>query len=145
MAKSTNVKTPTVATVVAPAVTTNDPVTLTVVVVDAKGQPTSGARVSIAPSDASTVTNSAGEAQFKLGTATKYDVTATYGSDTVTVPYYVTKNGATRLIVNPIYVKAIEKQLHPSTGYNPGLFITAGVGLGIIVVLVIIWRLFRRR
>jgi len=149
MAKSTNVKkipkSPTVAPVATTPVTTNDPITLTVVVVDAKGQPTSGARVSITPSNASDVTNGAGEVQFKLGTATKYDVVATYGSNTVTVPYYVTKNGATRLIVNPIYVKAIEQQLHPSPWYSSGLFMTAGIGLGIVVAFVILWRLFRRR
>jgi hypothetical protein len=149
MAKTTSVKSPAVKPTVTPTVTspvtTNDLVTLTVVVVDAKGQPTSGARVSITPSNASDVTNSAGEVQFKLGTATKYDVTATYGSDTVTVPYYVTKNGATRLIVNPIYVKAIEQQLHPSPWYSSGVFMTVGIGLGIVVAFVIVWRLFRRK
>ncbi len=117
---------------------------LTIVVVDAKGQPTAGAKVSIKPSDASEITNSAGEAQFTLGTATKYDVTASYGSNTVTVPYYVTKNGATRLVVNPIYVRAIEKQQHPSF-FSGGLLWGVGIGLVVIVVGVIAWRMFQTR
>lgn len=144
MAKSTNIKSSAVASTITAPITTNDSVTLTVVVVDAKGQPTPGARVSITPADASAVTNGAGEVQFKLGTAIKYDVTATYGSNTVTVPYYVTKNGATRLIVNPIYVKTIERQMHPSSWYS-SFFVTAGIVLAVFVVLAILWRLFRRR
>lgn len=145
MAKSISVKSPDVVSTVTSPVTTNDSVTLTVVVVDAKGQPTSGARVSIAPSNASDVTNGAGEVQFKLGTATKYDVTATYNSNTVTVPYYVTKNGATRLIVNPVYVKAIEQQLHPTPWYSSGFFVTASIVLVVVIILAVLWRLFRRR
>lgn len=135
--------------VVTPAVTTNSNVnnsgTLTIVVLDAKSQPVAGANVSITPSDASAVTNSAGEVQFKLGSATKYEVTASSGSNTVTVPYYVTANGATRLVVNPVYVKSVEAQLHQSSGFNHGFLTTAGVVIGIIIVVFVIWRLFRRK
>ncbi len=117
---------------------------LTVVVLDSKGSPAAGAQVSITPSDASAKTNSAGEVQFKLGTALKYDVTATVGSDTVTVPYYVTKNGSTRLVINPAYVKTVEKQLHPST-LSSTPFLVGGIVLGIIIVFIVIWKIFRRR
>ena len=139
MANSTTVKDSTATNI------TSNPITITVVVIDAKGQPASGARVSITPSDASGTTNNAGEVQFKLGTATKYDITASAGSTTVTVPYYVTKNGATRLIVNPVYVKSVEQKLHPSSWANSGLIIDVGIGLGIIVVLAVIWKLFFKK
>ena len=139
MANSTTVKDSTATNI------TSNPITITVVVIDAKGQPASGARVSITPSDASGTTNNAGEIQFKLGTATKYDITASSGATTVTVPYYVTKNGATRLIVNPVYVRSVEKQLHPSFWANSNLIIDVGIGLGIIVVLVVIWKFFWRK
>ena len=75
---------------------------LTVIVLNTDGQPTEGARVSITPSSAVEVTNKAGEVSFKLGDALKYDVTATADGKTVTVPYYVTAGGATRLVVNPV-------------------------------------------
>ena len=114
------------------------------VVVDAKGQPLSNARVSITPSDTSAITNSAGEVQFKLGTATKYNVTASAGSDTVTVPYYVTANGATRLVVNPVYVKQIEQQLHPSSGFGTGVAVTFGILIVLVIVFVIVWKWFWR-
>lgn len=126
---------------------TSNPITITVVVIDTKGQPASGARVSITPSDASGITNNAGEIQFKLGTATKYDITASTGSTTVTVPYYVTKNGATRLIVNPTYVRTIEKQLHPSI-FDSKIFLYTGIIVGIIVIFFIgkkLLKLLRRR
>ncbi len=119
--------------------------TLTVVVLDAKSQPVAGAGVSIKPSDVSVVTNSAGEAQFTLGSAMKYDVTATAGNSTVTVPYYVTANGATRLVVNPVYVKTIEAQLHPSIWGNSGTLTSVGIVIGIIVVLFVVWKLFRKK
>ena len=118
---------------------------LTVVVVDDNGQPTQGAQVSITPSDASGTTNSAGEIQFKLGTASKYSITASYKSNTVTVPYYVTENGATRLLVNPVYVKTVEKQLDPQPFINSNLITGIGIGLGIIVVIVIVWKFLIRR
>ncbi|MCX6720203.1 MAG: hypothetical protein NTW11_00055 [Candidatus Staskawiczbacteria bacterium] len=139
MANSTTVKDSTATNI------TSNPITITVVVIDAKGQPASGARVSITPSDASGTTNNAGEVQFKLGTATKYDITASSGNTTVTVPYYVTKNGATRLIVNPVYVKSVEQKLHPSPWVNSGLIINVGIGLGIVVVLVVVWKLFFKK
>ncbi len=122
--------------------TTNSPLTLTVVVQDDKSQPTEGAKVSIKPSDASSVTNAAGEVQFKLGNDTKYEVTATYGNKKVTVPYYVTKDGATRLVVNPTYVRTIEKQLHPSI-FSSKIFAFAGIIVGIILLFFIIKKLFR--
>jgi len=118
---------------------------LTVVVLDAKSQPVSGANVSITPSDMSAVTNLTGEVQFTLGSAKKYDVTASTGNSTVTVPYYVTTNGATRLVVNPVYVKSIEAQLHPSVWGNSGTLMSVGIVIGIILVLLIVWRLFRKR
>ena len=117
--------------------------TLTVIVLDAKSQPVAGANVSIKPSDAAVTTNASGEAQFTLGSAKKYDVTASTGNSTVTVPYYVTENGATRLVVNPVYVKSIEAKLHPSFG--SGLLPTAGIIVGLVIVIYIIWRLIRRK
>src|ERR1035437_4979436 len=130
-------KSPAVAPAPVPATTNataSGPVVLTVVVLDDKSQPVSGARVSITPSDTSAVTNSSGEVQFTLGSAIKYNVTATAGSNTVTVPYYVTKNGATRLVVNPKYVKTIEAQLHPSSFFGTGFFVTSGIVLALVIV-----------
>ncbi len=117
---------------------------LTVIVLDAMSQPTEGARVSIVPSNASDVTNKSGEVQFKLGDAIKYEVTATADGKTVTVPYYVTPGGATRLVVNPVYVRSIEQQLHPAW-YKSGIVSTLGIGLGIIILFVIIWKLLKRK
>jgi cobalamin biosynthesis Mg chelatase CobN len=128
-----------------PAVSANAPRILTVVVLDAKSQPVSGASVSITPSDASAATNAAGEAQFTLGAATKYEVTASNGNSTVTVPYYVTANGATRLIVNPVYVKTVEAQRHHSSGFGSSFITTGGIILVIVIILVVGWKLFRRK
>ena len=124
--------------------TTSEAKVLTVVVLDDKNVPTEGARVSIKPSDASNTTNSVGEAQFTLGSATKYDITASYGSKTVTVPYYVTKDGATKLIVNPTYVRSIENKLHPSL-ISSQFLLYSGIGLGIIIVLFCIWKFFIKK
>lgn len=140
MAKSTDTK---ISVASAPIV--NNSKTLTVVVLNEKSQPVQGANVSITPSNFSGVTNSSGEIQFTLGSATKYDVTATADGKTVTVPYYVTQGGATRLVVNPVYVKSVEAQLHQSSWISSGFVTTVGVGLGIIIILVIVWKLFRRR
>lgn len=123
----------------------NNQVTLTVVVVDDQSHPAAGAQVSITPSDNSGVTNSAGEIQFKLGDATKYEITASANGKTVTVPYYVTKDGATRLIVNPVHVKNVEAQLHQSSLFGSSAAANIGIVLGIVVVLVILWKLLRRR
>jgi hypothetical protein len=123
---------------------TKNQITLTVVVQDDKSQPTQGAKVSIKPSDSTSVTDSAGEVQFKLGNDTRYEVTATYGSKTVTVPYYVTKNGATRLVVNPTYVRTIEKQLHPYSFLGSNIFIYVGIGLGIIILFFVTRKLLIR-
>jgi hypothetical protein len=122
----------------------NDSKMLTVVVVDEKGQPAVDVVVSIKPSDASLVTNNAGEVQFKLGDATKYDITASYGSSKVTVPYYVTKDGATRLVVNPVYVKSVEAKLHPSWFTSP-IALNTGAVLSIFILLFFIWKFFVRR
>jgi hypothetical protein len=116
---------------------------LTVVVLDENSQPTVGANVSITPSSASGVTNNSGEIQFTLGSATKYDITATANGKTVTVPYYVTQSGATRLVVNPVYVKSIEAQLHPAW-YKSNLVSTIGIGLGIVIIFIVVWKFFRR-
>lgn len=122
----------------------NNQITLTVVVQDDKSQPTEGAKVSIKPSDASGVTNANGEIQFQLGASTRYDITATYGNKKVTVPYYVTKNGATRLVVNPTYVKKIEKQLHPSI-FNSDVVTYTGIAVGVILIFFVIYKFFLRR
>ena len=122
----------------------NGSITLTVVVQDDKSQPTEGAKVSIKPSDASGVTNANGEIQFQLGTSTKYEVTAIYGNKKVTVPYYVTKNGATRLVVNPTYVKKIEKQLHPSI-FNSDVVTYTGIAVGVILIFFVIYKFFKRK
>ncbi|MEI7563533.1 MAG: hypothetical protein WCJ39_08100 [bacterium] len=139
MAKAIDTKTSVTSAPVA-----NNSQTLTVVVLDQKGQPTQGANVSITPSNASGVTNNSGEIQFTLGGATKYDVTATADGKTVTVPYYVTQGGATRLVVNPVYIKSVEAQLHPSF-FNSNLVSTIGISLGIIIVLVIFWKFLHRK
>jgi len=141
MAKITNVKSS--VTTTAPVAKT--PATLTVVVLDSKNQPVSGASVSIIPSDASATTNNLGEVQFKLGSATKYEVTASTENSTVTVPYYVTTNGATRLIVNPVYVKTVEAQRFHSTGIGSGFLVDAGIVVAIVIVLVVVWKIFRRK
>jgi len=122
----------------------NAPTVLTVVVVDSKSQPVSGANVSITPSNQSATTNSSGEVQFTLGTATKYNVTASADGKTVTVPYYVTANGATRLVVNPVYVEKIEQQLNPSPWYDSGIVVGIGITLLVLVALFILMRLYFR-
>ena len=127
-----------------PAPIVNNSQIITVVVLNEKGQPVQGANVSIAPSNASGVTNASGEIQFTLGGATKYDVTATADGKTVTVPYYVTQGGATRLVVNPVYIKSVEAQLHPSF-FNSSLISTVGIGLGIIIVFIILWKFLHRK
>ena len=123
----------------------SNPGTLTVVVLDAKSQPVSGAQVSISPSDASAVTDNAGEVQFQLGSSLKYEVTASADNKTVTVPYYITPNGATRLVVNPTYVQAVEARLHPAPWFDSPLVVTAGIGLAVVVIAVIVWKFFRRK
>jgi hypothetical protein len=123
----------------------DNPITLTVVVVDAQSQPKEGASVSITPSDATLKTNSSGEVQFKLGTAKKYEITAKVGSSEVTVPYYVTADGATRLVVNPVYVKTVEKQLHRSEFFKSIPAKEIGIGLGVVILFVVIWKFFKRK
>ena len=124
---------------------TNNQITLTVVVQDDKSQPTEGAKVSIKPSDASGVTNNVGEIQFKLGSATRYNVTATYGNKTVTVPYYVTKDGATRLVVNPTYVRKIEKQLGQDNFFGSDAVMYTGIVIGVILIFFVVRKLISHR
>jgi hypothetical protein len=136
MAKTIDIKTKT-----APSPVENNLKILTVVVLDEKSQPTKDAKVSITPSNASGVTNNLGEIQFTLsGSNTKYDVTATAGGKTVTVPYYATQGGATRLVVNPVYVKNVEAKLHPSF-FVVHPVLSAGLGIGIVVIVIVIWKL----
>lgn len=122
----------------------SDPGTLTVVVLNANSQPVAGAHVSIEPSGASGITDSTGQVQLPLGSALKYDVTASADNKTVTVPYYVTSNGATRLVVNPSYVESVEAQLHPSPWTNPQLLWTVGIALAVVIIIVV-WKLLRRK
>jgi hypothetical protein len=140
MAKIIDTKTP------APfAKAENNTHTLTVVVLDEKSQPAKDAKVSITPSDASGTTNEIGEIQFTLsGNNTKYDITAKAGGKTVIVPYYVTRGGATRLVVNPVYVQSIEAQLHP-WWRSSSFLTTSSVVFGIIIILIIIWKFFLRK
>ena len=119
--------------------------TLTVVVLDDKSQPTENAKVIIQPINESNVTNNLGEVSFKLGNENKYEITASYGSKTVTVPYYVTKDGATRLVVNPTYVRKIEKQLHQNSFISSTPVIAISLALGLIVLFFIARKIFRPR
>ncbi len=118
--------------------------TLTIVVLNDKNQPAEGAEISIQPSGTSGVTNNAGEFQFKLGNYSKYEITASFDSSTVTVPYYVTSSGATRLVINPVYVESVEKQLNQSNHGNFSFMQSGGIILVVIIVLFIIWKLLRR-
>lgn len=142
MAKTTTINK---ATTTTPTVSTPTKDVLTVVIVNEKGQPVSGTTVSIQPTNESGVTNSAGEVYFKLGSATKYDIKVSSGSNTVTVPYYVTKDGATRLIVNPVYVKTIEKQLQHSSLLGGGVILNGSIFIGVAIVFIVLWKMFKRR
>jgi hypothetical protein len=125
-------------------VITKNPEVLTVVIVDAKSQPLKGVSVTISPSNVSLVTNNNGEVEFTLGAATKYDILVSNGSNTVTVPYYVTKNGSTRLVINPVYVKSVEKQLHPTSWFDSSITQSVLLTILVFMVLFIVWKLFRR-
>lgn len=121
----------------------SDSKVLTVVVLDTESKPVSGANVSITPSNASGVTNSSGEIRFTLGNELKYNITATADGKTVTVPYYVTKDGATRLVVNPVYVKSVEAKLQPSFWSGQTFPIVFG-GIACVIVIFFIIRRYRR-
>jgi hypothetical protein len=123
-----------------------DTKTLTIVVTNPEGQPTAGARVELAPGGTKGVTGANGEVELKLGQAMKYDVTVKSDDGSVTVPYYVTSNGATRLVVNPTYVKSVEAK-------QPGALVnfastampkTVWVGIGVVILVLIVWKLLRR-
>ena len=120
-------------------------ITLTVVVLDENSQFADGSKVSITPSNASGITNKSGEVQFTLtGTAIKYDVTASSNGKTVTVPFYVTEGGATRLVVNPVFVTTMERQLHPFGFFSKNV-LGIGIGFAIIVLFFVAWNVLRRR
>jgi hypothetical protein len=119
--------------------------TITVVVLDDQNQPTAGANVSVSPSGYSGFTNASGEYRFELTDAKKYEITASYKSSTVTVPYYVTVNGAKRIVVNPTHVIAVEKQLNQVSWYKIGPVMTGGIILGVVIVLLLIWRFFKNK
>lgn len=121
----------------------SDSKVLTVVVLDTGSKPVSGANVSITPANASGVTNSSGEIRFTLGNEIKYDITATADGKTVTVPYYVTKDGATRLVVNPVYVKSVEAQLQTSFWSGQTLPIVFG-GMVFIAIVYLLVRKYRK-
>jgi len=123
------------------------PKVLTVIVTDSKSSLASGARVTMQPSGATGLTDNSGQIQFQIGSASKYDVTVTLGKDTVTVPYYVTPGGATKLMVNVTYVKKAEALIAQGQqgwiGQHAGVIL--GVGFGVIVVVIILWVLIRKR
>lgn len=118
-------------------------ITLTIVVLDAKNQPTEGAHVVVEQTKESGVTNNLGEIQFNLTGYNKYDITASSGRATVTVPYYVTEGGAARLVVSPTYVKSVEKQLHPSF-FSSDFVAVSGIILALIVLFLVFFRIFKK-
>lgn len=124
---------------------TSSPKILTVVVMDENNQPAEGATVTMQPTGGIGITNAQGEAQMKLGRALKYDVTVKVDGASVTVPYYVTKNGATRLVVNPTYLKIVAQEASPLARFDILNYSTIGIGLGIILILLVVWKLFSRR
>jgi hypothetical protein len=123
--------------------TNSNPVVLTVVVLDEKNLPAVGEQVSLSPGNVSKVTDMAGEVRFTLGNSMKYSITASSGNSQVVVPYYVTPNGATRLVVNPKYVKTVEARLHP--WYKSEIFSTVSLVIGVALVVYLIWKLWPRK
>lgn len=121
---------------------------LTVIVTDEKGAKASGAKVTLNPGGTTVVTPASGEVQLKLGTASKYEVTVVLGNAKVTVPYYYKPGGATRLLVNPVYVQSVEAKV----GYGnlpawltPNVIEIAAVIFVVFLVLLTLRKLFRRR
>ena len=123
----------------------SNPTVLTVIVLNSNNQPVMGAQVSMEPSGLSGVTDLNGQVQLQLGSSSQYQVTASADNKTVTVPYYVTPNGATRLVVNPSYVESVEARMHPSPWTSPQFLWTAGIVLAVIVIAVVAWKMFRRK
>ncbi len=123
--------------------TNSNPVVLTVVVLDEKNLPAVGEEVTISPGNASKVTDMQGEVRFTLGGSNSYQITAASGESKVTVPYYVTPNGATRLVVNPKYVKTVEARLHP--WYKSDTFLTVSLVIVIAFVVYLIWKFWPRK
>jgi len=120
--------------------------TLTVVVLDKDSKPAPGAEVSVEQTGQEGVTDISGEIELQLGRALKYDITVKNGSDEVTVPYYVTKDGATRLVVNPQYVRSVEKKQNNDFSFSDTTtLVPVGILLGVIVFIFIIWKFFKRR
>ena len=114
------------------------PAILTIAVVDDKSQPVQGARVTINPGAISGITDSSGQYQFQLGNYPKYDITAAYGSNSATVPYYVTRDGATRIVVNPVYVNAVQQQRASSSFSSIAKY--AGIAIAIALLVVLAWK-----
>ncbi len=123
--------------------TNSNPVVLTVVVLDEKNLPAVGENVTISPGNASKVTDTQGEVRFTLGGSNIFQITAASGESKVTVPYYVTPNGATRLVVNPKYVKTVEARLHP--WYKSEIFSMVSLVIGVALVIYLIWKIWPRR
>lgn len=119
-------------------------ITLTVVVLDSENKPTEGSRVVVEQTKESGVTNSVGEVQFNLSGYNKYDITASSGRATVTVPYYVTQNGVARLVVSPTYVRSVEKKLHPSF-FSSDFISISGIVLGVVIILIVFWKLKKKK
>jgi hypothetical protein len=123
----------------------NDSKVLTVIVLDKDSNPTEGANVSIESLNTSEVTNQSGEASLILGNSKKYDVTVKLKGKTVTVPYYATEGGATRLIVNPVYIKSVESKLNPSWfSFSNNSFIIS-LCFGVIILIIIIWKFLKNK
>ena len=122
----------------------NNNIILTVVVLDENNKPKEGAKVSITPADARFVTDSNGEAKFTLSNDNKYQITASYGLKKATVPYYVTKDGATKLVVSPTYVRQVERQIQKEAILKSP-FTYVGLGIGVIVIIFVIWVIFKRK
>lgn len=121
--------------------------TLTVVVLNEDSQPAAGASVTLIQTGDSGVTDTSGEIEFELGRFLKYDIEVKNGSDEVTVPYYVTEGGATRIVVNPQYVKSVEKSLDGGgiDFTDTTTLVPIGILLGVVVFLFILWKFFKRR
>jgi len=141
--KTSTAKAPAAAAAPAPAPVTlaapaSAPSTLTIVVVDAQSQPVSGARISIDPSATTGTTDASGQFVFTVGNYPKYQITASYGSNSVTVPYYVTSGGASRIVVNPVYIKQVEQQRSGSS--SSSLVLGGGIVVVIAVALVLVWK-----
>jgi len=142
-AKTTEKPAVTETAAVVQAAASTGPKVVTVVVVDEKSQPVTGANVSVSPSGITGTTDSSGEFHFTLVNYPKYDITASYGSNSATVPYYVTADGATRLVINPVYIKTV--QAERSASHYSGLLIGGGIAVAVAIVLAVLWKMIQNR